>query len=164
MRRIWSGRSPTYSTSSPGTWRRRVVPPPKPTSRQPRSALISLRTHIARLAVTRPRVHPQLCALPLGLAPLGPAPLASQAAASRPGFELTRVADGVYAAIRSDSSVNIVHGNTTVIVNEQDVLVVDAAGTPAAARRVIAAVRRLSRKPVRYLVNTHWHDDHTMGN
>jgi cyclase len=42
--------------------------------------------------------------------------------------------------------------------------VVDAAGTPAGARRVIAAVRRLTRKPVRYLVNTHWHDDHTMGN
>ncbi len=114
--------------------------------------------------MTRPRVPPLLWALPLGLAPLGPAQLAAQAAAPPPGFELTRVADGVYAAIRSDSSVNIVHGNTTVIVNEIDVVVVDAAGTPAAARRVIAAVRRLTRKPVRYLVNTHWHDDHTMGN
>jgi glyoxylase-like metal-dependent hydrolase (beta-lactamase superfamily II) len=51
-----------------------------------------------------------------------------------------------------------------VIINDRDVVVVDAAGTPAAARRVIAAVRGLTRKPVRYLVNTHWHDDHTMGN
>jgi glyoxylase-like metal-dependent hydrolase (beta-lactamase superfamily II) len=81
-----------------------------------------------------------------------------------PGFELTRVAEGVFAAIRADSSANVVHGNITVIVNDADVVVVDAAGTPAAARRVIAGVRRLTRKPVRYLVNTHWHDDHTMGN
>jgi glyoxylase-like metal-dependent hydrolase (beta-lactamase superfamily II) len=80
------------------------------------------------------------------------------------GFGLIRVADGVYAAVRTDSSANVVHGNTTVIVNRADVVVVDAAGTPAAARRVIAAVRRLTPKPVRYLVNTHWHDDHTMGN
>jgi cyclase len=82
----------------------------------------------------------------------------------RPDFELVRVSAGVYAAIRADSSANVVHGNTTIIVNDRDVVVVDAAGTPAAARRVIAAVRRLTTKPVRYLVNTHWHDDHTMGN
>jgi cyclase len=74
------------------------------------------------------------------------------------------VTAGVYAAIRADSSANVVHGNTTIIVNDADVVVVDAAGTPAAARRVIAAVQRLTRNPVRYLVNTHWHDDHTMGN
>jgi hypothetical protein len=62
------------------------------------------------------------------------------------GFELIRVADGVYAAIRTDSSANVVHGNTTIIVNDRDVVVVDAAGTPAAARRVIAAVKRLTGK------------------
>jgi cyclase len=95
---------------------------------------------------------------------LGTAPLAAQTNPPPPGFELTRVADGVFAAIRTDSSANVVHGNTTVIVNDRDVVVVDAAGTPAAARRVIAAVRRLTSRPVRYLVNTHWHDDHTMGN
>lgn len=109
--------------------------------------------------MTRIRVPLLLCGFPLGAAPL-----AAQVAAPPPGFELTRVADGVYAAIRTDSSTNVVHGNTTVIVNDQDAVVVDGAGTPAAARRVLAAVRRLTRKPVRYLVNTHWHDDHTMGN
>ncbi len=100
----------------------------------------------------------------LGVLHVGLAPLGAQTAARPPGFALTRVANGVYAAIRTDSSANVVHGNTTVIVNAGDVVVVDGAGTPAAARRVIAAVRRLTRRPVRYLVNTHWHDDHTMGN
>jgi cyclase len=109
--------------------------------------------------VTRLRVPLLLCALSLGLTPL-----AAQTKPPAPGFVLTRVADGVYAAIRADSSANVVHGNSTVIVNDRDVVVVDAAGTPAAARRVIAAVRRLTGKPVRYLVSTHWHDDHTMGN
>jgi cyclase len=109
--------------------------------------------------VTRPYVRILLYVVPLGMTPV-----VAQTAAPLPGFELTHLADGVYAAIRSDSSVNVVHGNTTVIVNDRDVVVVDAAGTPAAARRVIAAVRRLTPKPVRYLVNTHWHDDHTMGN
>jgi cyclase len=102
------------------------------------------------------------CVLPLWLV-LSSAPLAAQAHAAG-DFVLVRVSDGVYAAIRADSSANVVHGNTTIIVNDADVVVVDAAGTPAAARRVIAAVKRLTRKPVRYLVNTHWHDDHTMGN
>ena len=108
--------------------------------------------------MTRVRVLLSLCAVLLAGATV-------QAQGRAPaGFELIRVADGVYAAIRTDSSVNVVHGNTTIIVNDHDVVVVDAAGTPAAARRVIAAVKRLTGKPVRYLVNTHWHDDHAMGN
>ena len=104
------------------------------------------------------RVPLLLCTLSVAAAPL------RAQARARTGFELVRAAVGVYAAIRTDSSANVVHGNTTVIVNDRDVVVVDAAGTPAAARRVIAAVRQLTPKPVRYLINTHWHDDHTMGN
>jgi glyoxylase-like metal-dependent hydrolase (beta-lactamase superfamily II) len=110
------------------------------------------------LSVIRHRVPTPLCLL-LAAA----LPVAAQTRASR-DFALVRVSDGVYAAIRADSSANVVHGNTTIIVNDADVVVVDAAGTPAAARRVIRAVQRLTHKPVRYLVNTHWHDDHTMGN
>ncbi len=109
--------------------------------------------------MTRRRVPLLCCAMLANATSLG-----AQAAPPSPGFVLTRVAQGVYAAIRTDSSANIVHGNTTVIVNDRDVVVVDAAGTPAAARHVIAAVRRLTPKPVGYLVNTHGHDDHTMGN
>jgi glyoxylase-like metal-dependent hydrolase (beta-lactamase superfamily II) len=84
--------------------------------------------------------------------------------AQAPGFELVEVAPGVYAALRTEPGRNVVNGNSTIIVNDSDVVVVDATGTSAAARELIAAIQRLTRNPVRYLVTTHWHDDHAMGN
>lgn len=81
-----------------------------------------------------------------------------------PGFELVQVAPGVFAALRTEPGRNVVNGNATVIVNDGDVVVVDATGTPAAARQLIGAIRRITGNPVRYLVTTHWHDDHVMGN
>src|SRR5262245_12879346 len=54
-------------------------------------------------------------------------------------------------------------GNSVAIVTDDGVLVFDANGTPAAARAVLAAIRRLTRQPVRYLVYSHWHWDHWYG-
>jgi cyclase len=79
-------------------------------------------------------------------------------------FDMVKVADGIYAAIQSDPLANPVDGNSIVIVNDSDVVVVDARLTPAQARAVIAEIRKLTDKPVRYVVNTHWHDDHVLGN
>ena len=84
--------------------------------------------------------------------------------AQEPGLEVVPVAAGVDAAIRTGPSSNVVLGNSLVIVNDADVVVVDAGGTPAAARELIAAIRRLTPKPVTHVVSTHWHDDHVMGN
>ena len=90
-------------------------------------------------------------------------PLAALSA-QEPGFELVPVATGVYAAIRTETSSNVVIGNSLIVVNDADVVVVDAGGTPAAARALIAGIRRLTPKPVSHVVSTHWHDDHVMGN
>jgi glyoxylase-like metal-dependent hydrolase (beta-lactamase superfamily II) len=57
-----------------------------------------------------------------------------------------------------------VDGTATVIINDDDVVVVDAQWSPATARRVLAEIRRLTTKPVRYVINTHWHGDHWFGN
>ncbi len=43
-------------------------------------------------------------------------------------------------------------------------LVVDSQSSPAKVRALIAEIRKLTDKPVRYVVNTHWHSDHTQGN
>ena len=54
-------------------------------------------------------------------------------------------------------------GNSVAIVSDDGVLVFDANGTPAAARAVLAAIRRLTKQPVRWLVYSHWHWDHWYG-
>lgn len=75
-----------------------------------------------------------------------------------------RLAEGVYAIIHDDATDQWPHGNTGVVVYDGGVLVVDATYLPSRARADIALIRRLSDRPVRYLVNTHWHMDHTHGN
>ena len=54
-------------------------------------------------------------------------------------------------------------GNITVQVGEDGVLLVDA-GLASASDRVLAAIRTVSDKPIRYIINTHIHPDHVGGN
>lgn len=58
----------------------------------------------------------------------------------------------------------IVDANNVFIINDNDVVVVDANGAPGITREVVAALRKITSKPVRYVINTHWHDDHIRGN
>ena len=81
-----------------------------------------------------------------------------------PGFERTRLAEGVWAFVFDNPLGPAVDGTALVIVNDEDVVVVDAQNTPGTTRRVLAEIRRLTPKPVRYVVNTHWHGDHHDGN
>ena len=77
-------------------------------------------------------------------------------------YRFDKVADGVYYATATGSM--ITGGNNIVIVNDRDVLLVDANTTPAAAREMLAEVKMITDKPVRWVVNTHFHYDHTDGN
>jgi len=81
-----------------------------------------------------------------------------------PDFELQKVVDGVYAAIRRKPPGLMFDANTIFIVNDADVIVVDTNMTPTAAKATLAALKQLTPKPVRTVINTHWHDDHTIGN
>lgn len=77
---------------------------------------------------------------------------------------MTRVADGVYVIVHKDVSDDWPEGNTIVIVGDRGVFVVDACLLVQTAKEDIAEIRRLTAKPVRYLLNTHWHIDHNAGN
>jgi cyclase len=77
---------------------------------------------------------------------------------------VTTVTDGIYEIRHRDAPNAFPQGNTTVIVGERDVLVVDSCYLSSSAREDIAQIRKWTDKPVRYLVNTHWHADHTRGN
>lgn len=77
---------------------------------------------------------------------------------------VTRVGTGVYMIRHEDAPDTFPQGNTTVVIGERDVLVVDSCYLPSSAQRDIAQIRAWTDRPVKYLVNTHWHYDHTMGN
>jgi cyclase len=81
-----------------------------------------------------------------------------------PKFETTRLADGVYTFVFDNPLGPAVDGTALVIINDADVVVVDAQNTPSAARAVLGEIRKLTRNPVRYVVTTHWHGDHWQGN
>lgn len=55
------------------------------------------------------------------------------------------------------------NGNAGFIVTEEGVFVVDALGTPKLGRRFLATIRSVTDKPVRYLLLTHNHPDHSYG-
>lgn len=86
-------------------------------------------------------------------------------------YKFEKIADGVYYASPEFNGTAFPFGsnpffgaNLVVIVNKDDVLLVDSATTPRAARALMADVKRLTDKPIRIVVNTHWHYDHTDGN
>jgi cyclase len=89
----------------------------------------------------------------------GPFPVQVRDDAAR----MERIADGVYAIIHDDATDEWPHGNTGVIVGDDGVIVVDSTYLPSRARADIALIRSVTDKPVRYLVNTHWHFDHNNG-
>jgi cyclase len=86
------------------------------------------------------------------------------AAATCAGFDWQVLGDGLYAAIRREPAGLLQHANSLVIVNDADVVVVDSPMTPSATRVPIRAISRVTTRPVRYVVDTHWHDDHMFGN
>jgi cyclase len=79
-------------------------------------------------------------------------------------FEVQKIAEGVYAAIRKELPGLMFNANVIFIINDEDVVVVDTNITPSSAKEVLAALRNLTSKPVKYVINTHWHEDHIMGN
>jgi len=55
------------------------------------------------------------------------------------------------------------NGNAGFIVTREGVVVVDSLGTPKLGRRLIATVRQVSKLPIKYLILTHNHPDHSYG-
>ena len=76
----------------------------------------------------------------------------------------TKRADGVYEIQHRNSGNGNVSGNTTVVIGDRQVLVVDSCFLPSDAREDIAQIRQWTGKPVAFVVNTHFHNDHNFGN
>ena len=78
-------------------------------------------------------------------------------------FDLKRVADGIYGAIAKPTA--MLNCNAAVVVNRDHVLVVDTHSKPSAAKALIRQIRdEITELPVRYVVDSHLHGDHALGN
>jgi glyoxylase-like metal-dependent hydrolase (beta-lactamase superfamily II) len=77
---------------------------------------------------------------------------------------VTKLAEGIYEIRHPDAPDTFPQGNTTVIIGERGVFVVDSCLLPSSAREDIAQIKKWTDKPVMFLLNTHWHFDHTLGN
>ena len=84
------------------------------------------------------------------------APLAAQAALDTVQIRASALAPGVYMLTGAG-------GNIGLAVGDEAVFVVDDQFAPLTPR-ILAAIATITSKPVRFVVNTHWHFDHTGGN
>src|SRR5579863_2333214 len=77
-------------------------------------------------------------------------------------YAFEKIADGVYYA--TSTSPMATGGNHPIFVGDHDVFLVDDGTTPAAGRALLEDLKLITDKPVRWVVNTHFHYDHTDGN
>jgi len=79
-----------------------------------------------------------------------------------PAFTFNKIAEGVYHAVATGSL--IVMSNAVIIEGDRDVLVVDSHVSPAGAWVLREELKAITPKPIRYVVNSHFHFDHSHGN
>ncbi len=102
-----------------------------------------------------------IAAVAIGL----PAPYSGKTAAApkaEDDFQLIKVADGVYAAIARPGG--LASGNAGFVIGDEGVLVFDTFGTPVAVEELIGEIQALTKLPIKFAVNSHYHLDHTGGN
>jgi glyoxylase-like metal-dependent hydrolase (beta-lactamase superfamily II) len=113
------------------------------------------------------KIRVMVIMLAIGLAiALGSVCQTRSSAAAVPGadddFQLVKVGDGVYAAIAKSGG--LASGNAGFVIGDEAVLIFDTFFTPAAIEELISEVQALTKLPIKYAVNSHYHLDHTGGN
>src|SRR6478672_8994860 len=79
-----------------------------------------------------------------------------------PSFTITKIGEGVYAALGVDGGA--AGSNSGFIIGSDGVAVVDTFTTVAAAKDLLAEIRKITNLPIKYVINTHYHLDHVGGN
>jgi len=74
------------------------------------------------------------------------------------GPEFTKIADGIYVQSARD-----INSNAGIIVTSEGVVLVDSGHNPTDSQAVLEAVKKLTPLPVRFLIDTEIHPDHTTG-
>jgi len=92
----------------------------------------------------------------------GGAAFHAQVPAPQAAYRFQQIVPGVYSAIGT-GAMNV-GSNSAVIVNRDDVLIVDSHISPESGRAMLQELKAITDKPVRFLINTHFHYDHVNGN
>ena len=79
-----------------------------------------------------------------------------------PAFTFYKIADGVHHAVGTGSLV--VMSNAAIVEGDSDVLVVDSHVSPGGAWALREELKAITSKPIRWVVNSHYHFDHSHGN
>jgi glyoxylase-like metal-dependent hydrolase (beta-lactamase superfamily II) len=79
-------------------------------------------------------------------------------------YELTKIDANTYIFYAPPNKSGVVQSNCLVAIGQDSVLIVDTGQFPSLAKKMVADIKRITSKPVRYIVITHWHLDHSWGN
>jgi cyclase len=77
-------------------------------------------------------------------------------------FSLKPLGHNVYAAI--DDAKGDAGANAGFVIGDDGVLVIDTFENEAAAKQLLAEIRKLTKLPIKFVINTHYHIDHVAGN
>jgi cyclase len=79
---------------------------------------------------------------------------------------LTKISGSIYAYadVKHAAPQNSFGANAGIIIGQDFLVAVDSLISSREAKRFIQDIRKISRKPVKFLVNTHYHLDHSLGN
>jgi len=104
-------------------------------------------------------VLPMLVLTVIGITGLGlmAAPAAAQQPASS-GPELKKIADDLYFFFEFEGS------NAVFLVTDEGVLLIDTRTHPRHGKELLDRIRQVTNKPVKWVINSHFHGDHHMGN
>ena len=79
-------------------------------------------------------------------------------------IEWTKVAENVWVGGRTADALRYpVVANTSIVIGDDGALVFDGGGFVAQGEQVLAKLRSLTKKPLKYIVVSHWHGDHHRG-
>jgi cyclase len=121
-------------------------------------------------SMTRSRLYLLVAVLSLaGITVIGRSAPAARQSQRPPGtdykgqaFTFHKITEGVYHAVGTGNLV--VMSNAAVIEGDRDVLVVDSHVSPGGAWALREELKAVTTKPIRYVVNSHFHFDHSHGN
>lgn len=89
-------------------------------------------------------------------------PQGLSAQGATPRHRMTKITDTIYRADAPGTPG--INSTSWVFINDTDVLATDSEGSPASASSLLEGIKTVTDKPLRYLVNTHFHIDHAYGN